>query len=75
LFLNKTISTIDNIIKKSIRESLKSRGKSRTILIVVYYLSIIKGADKKKFLEKGEVKKGEVILSCLFNVDYTTKYG
>ena len=57
LLLNKAISAIDNIIKKSISESLKSQGKGQTTLIVAYYFNIIKGANKIIFLEKGEVKE------------------
>jgi len=57
LLLNKAIFTIDNITKKLIRESLKSRGKGRTILTVIYYLSIVKSTNKIIFLEKGEIKE------------------
>jgi len=57
LLLNKATSTIDNITEKSIRESLKSRGKGRLILTITYYLSIVKGANKIIFLKKGEVKE------------------
>ena len=57
MLLNEATSTIDNITEKSIRESLKSRGKGRTILTITYRLSIVKGADKIIFLEKGEVKE------------------
>jgi len=57
LLLNEAISTIDNITEKLIRESLKSRGKGRTILTVAYCLSTVKGANKIIFLEKGEVKE------------------
>ena len=57
LLLDKAISAVDNIIEKLIRESLKSRGKGQTILIVAHCLSIVKGANEIIFLEKGEVKK------------------
>ena len=57
MLLNEAISTIDNITEKLIRESLKSRGKGRTILTVAYYLSIVKGANKIIFLENREVKE------------------
>jgi len=57
LLLNEAISAIDNITEKSIRESLKSWGKGRIILTVAYRLSIVKGANKIIFLEKGEIKE------------------
>ena len=57
LLLDEATSAIDNITVKSIRKSLKSRGKGRTILTVAYCLSIVKGADEIIFLEKGEVKE------------------
>ena len=57
MFFNKAISTIDNIIKKLIHELLKSRGKSRIILIIVYCLNIVKRINKIIFLKKGEVKE------------------
>jgi ATP-binding cassette, subfamily B, heavy metal transporter len=57
LLLNEAISAIDNITEKSIRESLKSQGEGWTILTVDYRLSIVKGANKIIFLEKGEVKE------------------
>jgi len=57
LLFNEAISTIDNITEKLIRESLKSRGKGRTILIIAYCLSIVKSANEIIFLKKGEVKE------------------
>jgi len=57
LFLDEAIFTVDNVMEKSISESLKSRGKGRTTLIVAYRLSIVKGANEIIFLEKGEVKE------------------
>jgi ATP-binding cassette subfamily B protein len=57
LLLDEATSAVDNITVKSIRESLKSRGKGRTILTVAHRLSTVKGADEIIFLEKGEVKE------------------
>jgi len=57
LFLNKATSTIDNVIEKSISESLKSQGKGQTTLIVTYCLSIVKGTNEIIFLEKGKIKE------------------
>jgi len=57
LLLDKTISAIDNITKKLIRESLKSRGEGWTILTVAYYFSIVKSTNEIIFLKKGEVKE------------------
>jgi len=57
LFFNEAIFAINNIIKKLIRESLKSQGKGWTILTVAYCLSIVKGANEIIFLEKGEIKE------------------
>jgi ABC-type multidrug transport system fused ATPase/permease subunit len=57
LLLDEATSAIDNITEKSIRESLKTQGKGRTILTVTYRLSTVKGANKIIFLENGEIKE------------------
>ena len=57
MLLNKAISAIDNITEKLICKSLKSQGKGQIILTIAYCLSIVKGANKIIFLEKGEIKE------------------
>ena len=44
-------------MEKSIHKSLKSQRQSQIILIITYYLSTVKGANKIIFLKKGEVKE------------------
>ena len=57
LLLDKAISAINNIMEKSICKSLKSQRKDRTILIITYHLSTVKGANKIIFLKNREIKK------------------
>ena len=57
MLFNKAIFAINNITKKLIYKSLKSRGKGQTILTVAHRFNTVKGVNKIIFLENGEVKK------------------
>ena len=48
---------MDNITEKSIRKSLKSQKKGRTILTIIYCLSTVKGANEIIFLKNREIKE------------------
>lgn len=57
LFFDEATSALDAKNEKVISENLQNFGKSKTQIIIAYWLSTVKNADQIIFLEKGKIRE------------------